>query len=160
MKRIMIAFVSLMATSAFADIYSNNGYYVGGSVVQIDFSATTAPKASSDYTALEFVGGYKHNPFVGGEARVGVTSDLSYLSGYYRVESANDVSKAYLLAGYTFGTLSEGAYDDFSGFSFGGGVGFVVFEIVNLNLELRMLALDTKNDLELTSFNIGVDYRF
>jgi opacity protein-like surface antigen len=160
MKRIIIALLFLVAAPAFADIHANNGFYLGGGVAQISLS-----DSSYDWTALELVGGYKLNPFVGGEVRLGAASEgdpniTSYMSGYYRVESANDVGKTYLLAGYTYGAVSGDSSDNFSGFSYGGGVGFVIFETLNLNFEYRILCKDNKNNLDFSSFNVGVDYRF
>ena len=157
MKKIIIALLPLVATSAFADIYANNGFYLGGGVAQI-----SQANSSYDEAAIELNGGYKHSPFVGGEIRLGAEgTDVVYMSAYYRVESANNVGKTYLLGGYTLGTLADGSNDDsFSGFSYGAGVGFVIYETLNLNLEYRILCTDTKNDIKLSAINVGVDYRF
>ncbi len=161
MKKIIIALLSLASTSAFADIYANNGFYLGGGVAQINDS-----DSSYDWTTVEVMGGYKHNSFVGGELRLGAAGEsdpnlTAYMSAYYRVESANNVGKTYLLAGYTYGSMS-GVVDDvnFSGFSYGAGVGFVIFETVNLNLEYRILCKDNKHNLDLKGINVGIDYRF
>lgn len=161
MKKIIIALLSLVSASAFADIYANNGFYLGGGVAQIK-----ASDISKDWNVVELMGGYKHNSFVGGELRLGAAGQsdpniTAYSSAYYRVESANNVGKTYLLAGYTFGSMSGTADDDnFSGFSYGAGVGFVIFETLNLNLEYRILCKDNKHNIDLKGIGLGVDYRF
>lgn len=158
MKRIIIALLSLVATSAFADIHSNNGFYVGGGVTNVKL-------ANSPYTwtTVEAIGGYKLNPFVGGEIRIGGAGEsdpniTDYFSAYYRVESANEVGKTYLLAGYTVGSMS-GTYNNFSGFTFGVGIGFVMSDNINFNIEYKRLK-DNKNNLDFSGFSACVDYRF
>jgi opacity protein-like surface antigen len=152
----------------------SSGFYVGGGVADVKLSVDRG--GSRDWMTGEILGGYKHSPFVGGEARVGYGSengsDLLYTSFYYRTESANDTAKTYLLFGYTLGQEkrdSEPGKDntvDLNGFSYGVGVGFPVSSQLNFNLEYRMI-LDgkskvekNKRNVELSGASINVDYRF
>lgn len=153
---------------------STGGFYLGGGVA--DLKLRFDEGGSLDWTTGEFVGGYKHNPFVGGEARLGYGSkdglDLVYTSVYYRTESSNDTAKTYLLFGYTLGQVmfdGEPGEDDtlsLNGFSYGAGVGFPVTSQLNFNLEYRaVLDGNAKIDgdsenVELSGVSINVDYRF
>ncbi|MDO8343016.1 MAG: porin family protein [Cellvibrio sp.] len=153
---------------------STGGFYLGGGAA--DLKMRFDEGGSLDWTTGEFVGGYKLNPFVGGEARLGYGSedgmDLLYTSFYYRTESSNDTAKTYLLFGYTLGQImldGDPGEDDtvsLNGFSYGAGVGFPVTSQLNFNLEYRMV-LDGKwkfegdsENLELSGVSINVDYRF
>lgn len=145
------------------------GFYAGGGVANVKLRFEEG--GSLDWTTGEVLGGYKHNPFVGGEARLGYGSkdgvDLLYSSVYYRTESANETAKTYLLLGYTLGQLSEdGETADLNGFSYGAGVGFVLTSRLNFNLEYRAI-LDGdfdydgyKENVELSGVSLNVDYRF
>src|SRR6187402_3086392 len=162
MKYLVAAVFSLAAVSAVADTQSPSGFYVGGNVVNVDGSDDIG-----DWKALEAVGGYKLNPFVGGEIRVGGAGESdpnldAYTSIYYRTEASNDTAKAYLLAGYTKATFSadRGDREDFDGFSYGAGAGFVINRHFVLNFEVRQLLKDNDADLDLTAFSVGTDYRF
>lgn len=160
MKRFMLALLPLMAASTYADTQSNSGFYVGGgaSSVKNDWDDTK-------WSPVEIFGGYKLNPFVGGEVRIGKSVGGSikikdYEALYYRVESANSVGKTYLLAGYSRAKIEKMTFD---GISYGAGVGFVINDRFNLNLEYRMLLNGSdkyKDDIELSSLGITLDYRF
>lgn len=150
------------------------GFYVGGGAADVKLSFEEG--GSLDWTAVEVIGGYKHNPFVGGEARLGYGSqdgfDLLYSSVYYRTESSNDTAKTYLLLGYTFGAVAfDGDPDEddtvsLNGVSYGAGVGFSITPRLNFNLEYRMiLDGDAKYDgdsenIEMSGVSLNVDYRF
>ena len=161
MKYLVAAVLSLAAVSTLADTQSRSGFYVGGNLVKVDGNDDIG-----NWTAIEAVGGYKLNSFVGGEVRVGGAGDSdpnldAYTSIYYRTESANDTAKAYLLAGYTVARFSaDGDSEDFDGFSYGAGAGFVINSGFVLNFEVRQLLKDNDADLDLTAFSIGTDYRF
>lgn len=162
MKILIAAVLSLAAVSAFADNESKGGFYAGGNVVKVD-----ANRDLGNWTAVEAIGGYKLSPYVGGEIRVGAAGEGSpnldaYTSAYYRVESANDVAKAYLLVGYTVASFSGDGDDssDFQGLSYGGGVGFVINRRINFNVELRQLVKDNDDDIDLMAVGAGIDYRF
>lgn len=153
---------------------TTGGFYLGGGAADVKMSFDEG--GSLDWTAVEVIGGYKRNPFVGGEARLGYGSedglDLLYNSLYYRTESSNDTAKTYLLLGYTFGVLKfdgDSGEDDtvsLNGFSYGAGVGFTVTSRLNFNLEYRViLDGDAKYDgasenVELSGVSLNVDYRF
>lgn len=150
------------------------GFYAGGGVADVKMRFEEG--GSLDWTAVEAIGGYKHSPFVGGEARLGYGSqdgfDLFYNSVYYRTESSNETAKTYLLLGYTVGAITfdgDPGEDDsvsLNGFSYGAGVGFAVTSRLNFNLEYRMiLDGDAKFDgdsenIELSGASLNVDYRF
>jgi hypothetical protein len=203
---ITLLIVSSLSIPTLAYDKTTRGFYAGGGMAMVDFRVDdgsddeefediddedTADEDASDeddelnWNAVEIIGGYKHSPYVGGEARLGFASenpDLVYTSFYYRTESVNDTAKVYLLFGYTLARLSfkfndEGFEEDsdmtwtMRGISYGAGVGFPVSENMNLNLEYRMLmdgkikikesGYDTENaDGALQSFSINLDYRF
>ncbi|MCE3253223.1 MAG: porin family protein [Cellvibrio sp.] len=162
MKYLVAAVLSLAAVSAIADTQSRSGFYAGANLVEVDGNDDIGR-----WTAIEAVGGYKLNSFVGGEIRLGGAGDSepnldAYSSIYYRTESANDTTKAYLLAGYTVASFSGegGGSEDFDGFSYGAGAGFVINRSFMLNFEVRQLLKDNDADLDLTAFSVGFDYRF
>jgi opacity protein-like surface antigen len=169
MKKILVAALAFSAAASYADTSSFDGFYVGGGVssVRNDWDDTK-------WTPVEIFGGYKLNPFVGGEVRVGASTGGSskitnYESVYYRTESANSVGKSYLLLGYSHAAIEapNGDYT-FNGVSYGAGVGFVISEKFNLNLEYKVLANGKGNknnekddlDIKLSSVSATVDYRF
>jgi opacity protein-like surface antigen len=96
--------------------------------------------------------------------------DISgYQSIYYRSELVNDEAKLYALIGYSqlkselmIQNINEGekkiTNERFSGLSYGVGVGFVVGEQLNLNLEYKVFCDDIGNDFNAGSLNL--DYRF
>ena len=172
MKKVLVAALAFTAASSYADTQSSEGFYVGGGV-------SHARSAQSSYTwdPKEISGGYKLNSFVGGEIRVGASSEgalkiTNFESIYYRTESSNSVGKTYLLAGYTHMDFSgtDGNFN-FNGFFYGAGVGFIINEQFNLNLEYKVLAdasgthyadkfSQEKLDAKFTSVSATVDYRF
>jgi len=172
MKKVLVVALAFSAVSAFADTQSNSGFYVGGGV-----SNTKNDWNSVTFKPVELFGGYKLNPFVGGEIRVGGSGGndkiTNFESVYYRTESANSVGKTYLLVGYTHLDLeTTGGNFNFNGFSYGAGVGFIINEKFNLNLEYKVLAdgkgtfykdkFTSADDqkMMLNSVSATVDYRF
>lgn len=174
MKKWLAVLMLGLPMVAVAGDNSTGGYYVGGGAADVKMRFDEG--GSLDWTTGEVVGGYKHSPYVGGEARLGFGSenslDLLYTSFYYRTESSNDTAKTYLLFGYTFGQLKfdgdpgEDDTIDLNGFSYGAGVGFPVSSRLNFNLEYRMiLDGDAKYEgdsegIELSGVSLNVDYRF
>lgn len=173
MKKTLVAALALSAASlAYADTSSSSGFYLGGGI-----SSTKNDSDSNTYQPLELFGGYKLSPYVGGEIRAGASSSdtaeiSNFESVYYRTESANSVGKTYLLLGYTHANLDRqsGNYS-LSGVSYGAGVGFIINDYFNLNLEYKILvdgsgthhvdqASDESVDMKLTSVSVTVDYRF
>jgi opacity protein-like surface antigen len=174
MKNWLAAVALSLPLVAVAGDNLSSGFYAGGGVADVKLSFKGG--RSLDWTTGEILGGYKHSPYVGGEARLGYGAenghDLLYTSFYYRTESANETAKTYLLFGYTLGQSTQsnkaGTNDttDLNGFSYGVGVGFPVSSQLNFNLEYRMI-LDGKSKLEkkkqnveLSGASINVDYRF
>lgn len=172
MKKLLVAALSLAAASALADTQSFEGFYVGGGISNIrnDWNSET-------FEPAEIFGGYKLNSFVGGEVRAGSSSGKqkirNFESVYYRTESANSVGKTYLLLGYTRVDLDTTAANfSLDGFSYGAGVGFVINDRFNLNLEYKVLVngkgtatlpdgTDVDNQkMKLSGVSATVDYRF
>ncbi len=175
MKNWLFALLIGVPAVAVAGDNMTGGFYLGGGAA--DLKMRFDEGGSLDWTTGEIYGGYKHNAFVGGEARLGFGSedgmDMVYSSIYYRTESSNDTAKTYLLFGYTFGQImlddTESGEDDsvgLNGFSYGAGVGFPVTPSLNFNLEYRMvLDGDAKYDgdserIEMSGVSVNVDYRF
>lgn len=174
MKNWLAAVALSLPMVAVAGDNNVGGFYVGGGAADVKMRFDEG--GSFDWVTAEVVGGYKHNPFVGGEARLGYGSDdgldLLYSSFYYRTESSNDTAKTYLLLGYTLGSVmfdADAGEDDtvsLNGFSYGAGVGFVINSRLNFNLEYRMIIDgDSKWDgytegIELSGVSLNVDYRF
>jgi opacity protein-like surface antigen len=93
----------------------------------------------------------------------------SYSSLYYKPELVNDEAKLYALIGYTHvnssGTVKDAAGKvvrssdgSVSGFSYGIGVGFVINEHFNVNIEYKNLSDEISGKPNLASLNF--DYRF
>jgi opacity protein-like surface antigen len=174
MKNWLAALVLGLPMVVIAGDNSTDGFYAGGGVADVKLRFDEG--GSLDWTTGEVIGGYKHSPFVGGEARLGYGSengfDLLYTSFYYRTESSNDTAKTYLLFGYTLGQVmldADSGEDDtvsLNGFSYGVGVGFPVTSRLNFNLEYRMILdgkskfEDFKENVELSGASVNVDYRF
>ncbi len=173
MKKILAAALALSAATSYADTSSFDGFYVGGGV-----SSVRNDWDDNKWTPVELFGGYKLNPYVGGEILVGTSSGgdskiTNYESIYYRTESSNSVGKTYLLVGFTHADVeAQTGNFNFNGFSYGAGVGFVISDKFNLNLEYKVLA-NAKGtwypdkvtrvedlDIKLSSVSATVDYRF
>ncbi|MFO1390483.1 porin family protein [Cellvibrio sp.] len=168
MKKILVAAIALSAATSYADTSSFSGFYVGGGV-----SSVRNDLDDTKWSPAELFGGYKLNPYVGGEVRVGASFEgdskiTNYESFYYRTESANSVGKSYLLLGYSHAVIDTFSGDyTLNGMSYGAGVGFVISEKFNLNLEYKVLANgkggkanDKEEDIKLSSVSATVDYRF
>lgn len=93
----------------------------------------------------------------------------SYQSIYYKPELVNDEAKLYALLGYTHvnssgrildaeGNLVSSSDTSASGYSYGLGVGFVINEHYNLNIEYKNICDEISGKPNLASVNI--DYRF
>jgi hypothetical protein len=175
MKRLVAAFASVIAVSAYADTNSNSGFYVGLGVSEIKSDLSAGDNHKIDFETVEVLGGYKLNPYVGGEVRLGSSvggrnTITDFESVYYRVESANTVGKTYLLVGGSRVNMDSnyGGTLDLIGFSYGAGAGFVINDRFNLNLEYKVLAKgtakkdsdSTEYDVKLSSLSATVDFRF
>lgn len=93
----------------------------------------------------------------------------NYQSLYYKPELVNDEAKLYALIGYTHvdssgtvtdsnGTLVRSSDGSASGYSYGLGVGFVINEHFNINIEYKAICEEITGKPNLASLN--VDYRF
>lgn len=99
-----------------------------------------------------------------------VTAELgSYKSIYYRPEMVNDEAKLYGLIGYTqldvtvanndaTGKELSSANTSYSGFSYGVGIGFVIADHFNINVEYKNICRELYDNPNTTTINI--DYRF
>lgn len=92
-----------------------------------------------------------------------------YQSLYYKPELVNDEAKLYALLGYTnvnssgkimdsTGKLVRSSRGSASGYSYGIGVGFVINEHFNINIEYKNICEEISGKPNLASLN--VDYRF
>ena len=175
MKKCLAILALTLPMVAMAGDNVTGGFYAGGGVV-VDAKLSFEEGGSYKWVVAEAIGGYKHSPFVGGEARLGYGSknglDILYSSFYYRAESSNDTAKTYLLLGYSLGQLKfdaepgEDGSMNLSGFSYGIGVGFPLSARLNVNLEYRVI-LDgnakyegVSENVELSGGSLGIDYRF
>lgn len=182
MNKTLISIAVLMALTTAAQADNRYGFYagIGANRIETDIRSTTGGSAALN--AVELFGGYKHSSYIGGELRLGAgVSDTSfsgvvngstaaidlsvplYQSLYYRVESANQVAKSYLLLGYSSVELeselgSQSSSDTEGGLSYGGGISFVINERGNLNFEYRVLV--DNSDRELTTMGVSYDFRF
>lgn len=181
--------VILMLFSNFALTDNNRGFYAGAgaSVTMFDDDVIDIDNAH----ALELVGGYKYNAWLGVDLRIGkgisagesdtylVGADElngrlkreidNYYSIYYKPEVINDEAKIYLLIGYISmdfseqidaadGTRISSISGTESGASYGIGIGFVINEQVNFNIEYRTIPDEEDRDPAMASANF--DYRF
>lgn len=166
MRVIIAAGLLTLPVTAWAGNAEPSGFYAGLGAGQINYSGKTHESLNEkpDWTALEIAGGYKHNPFVGFESRIGVggSPELLYGGLYYRTESANDAAKTYLLVGFAGANIKSKTGDDLSlvGPSYGAGVGFPVGKRFNFNLEYRVLVDDGDEDVSLNAVTASLDYRF
>ena len=151
----------------------------------LNFIATNLTDGLEQDDSVTFTGGelqlgFKYNGWAGIEVRTGAsfgdaetfispgvtatTTIDSYTSIYYRLESASEYSRTYLLIGQTTvdtesdfsdGTLTTGSE---SGLSFGAGIGFLLNSNLNLNIEAKQLL--NVDDVRFNSIGLTLDYRF
>ena len=177
MKRTLLA-LSLLVVAVSSQADNRRGFYAGAGVSYIDSGLNATDGGSVGFTTIELLGGYKLNPYVGAELRVGtgingdentidetvIEYDVAhYESLYYRVESANQIAKFYGLLGYSnmevdasTDTASENSSD--SGFSWGAGIGFVTSPRGNLNFEYREIL--NSGDNQFYGWTMNYDFRF
>lgn len=185
MKKLALVLLSPLASafisvSAMAD--NAQGFYLGAGFGLIRFndgSVFDQDVSDLEFRAVELLGGYKYNRALGVDLRLGTNFDKRelteagktrefaidhYASIYYRPELANEKAKLYGLIGYSQLTRTltnaDGSEksDSESGFSYGVGIGFVVNQDFNINLEYRRLI--DKEDYEISSASVNFDYRF
>ena len=172
MKKLVGLFLAVMAVSVSANDSPKGHFYVGGGV-----SNTLNDWDGTHWSPVEVFGGYQLNPYLGGELRLGASSGATkisdYESIYYRAESTSAAAKTYLLLGYTrFALAYSGGSYNFSGVSYGAGLGFAINKHYNFNLEYKILAKgsgsQTSNtygtqgglNMRLSSLSATVDYHF
>lgn len=181
---VLIALVLTSNTALAQSIFQKlDRFYVGTTLTAIDGNMKNTDGVSAHFFTLEFNGGYKHSSWLGAEARVGLgitketipnpdydpvpppgtpaqpaTVDVKvdhHASIYWRPETANPTAKLYGLLGATTMSVNSNSR---SGLSYGGGIGFKMYDHWNFNVEYRMLFSDENDDFN--AFSAGVDYRF
>lgn len=166
--------ISAAATSvAFADQASTRGWYISGSYAQLD--ADIADVVEFDLAALVFNGGYQINEYVAFETRLGtgvadddifgVKLELDYLMGIYTKVGipTGTAFYPYVVLGYTKAelTVSDSGFsesDSDNDTSYGVGAHFTITE--SLGVFAEYMNWYDKDDLEVTGFNIGANYKF
>lgn len=168
----------LLSHAVLAD--QNRGFFagVGASAINVDDSASFD---KANLWMAELFGGYKLNPWVGGEIRYGtglgeerlyLDSDVdnyvkmdvdNYVGVYYRAEAVNQTGRFYALLGYAdieYTVVGSGASATLSedDFSWGLGAGFIVAPRLSLNFEYRNLV--DVDELRFTTLTTSLDYRF
>ena len=176
MKNAYILALSLLAIPALADNYK--GFYLGVGASSVN-DEQDFPVDTTSIRTGEIFGGYKYNNALGVELRLGsgakegISKDKTiereignYQSIYYKPELVNDDAKLYALLGYTKisttyknTSLTTSSVDtDYSGLSYGVGIGFVINEQFNINFEYKNICEDLYNKPNTASVNF--DYRF
>lgn len=129
----------------------------------------------NDYLGAEVRYGSGNDSAKGGLYGAGVkTGEVeaelgAYKSIYYRPEMVNDEAKLYALLGYTqldvtvvnkdaTGKELTSAATSYSGLSYGIGIGFVVADHLNINVEYKNICKELYDEPNTTT--ISVDYRF
>lgn len=168
----LLVFANTSSAESFLDKLDN--WYVGGGATLVDSNYQDLSNNNVEFSALDLLVGYKHSGYLGADLRVGLglsdeyvntgggaqlTELDNYVSLYWRPETVNEVAKIYGLFGFssvstTIGDESESA----SGISYGGGVGFAMFDNWYLNFEYRTLIDNDDDHFESLGFN--VDRRF
>lgn len=176
MKNAYVLALTLLAIPALAD--NNKGFYLGVGASSVN-DEQDAPIDTTSIRTVELFGGYKYNDALGIELRLGsgakegiskdktIERDIgNYQSIYYKPELVNDDAKLYALIGYTKisttlknTSLTPSTEDkDYSGVSYGVGIGFVINEKFNINFEDKNICEDLYDKPNTASVNF--DYRF
>lgn len=176
MKKAYLLALGLLAVPALAD--NNRGFYLGVGASTID-DRQDKPIDTTAIRAAEVFAGYKYNAALGVELRLGsglkegeskdglLQRDIgSYQTLYYKPELVNDEAKLYALIGYA--TLHSSVNQDtavpankeisYSGTAYGIGIGFVINEQFNVNVEYKNPCDEVYNKPNTASLNF--DYRF
>lgn len=187
MKKLLLLSPMVLFASSLAIADPNDGFYTGGGLAYWTLSEKNTSSSDVEdeedvvdpedvedednasnkfhWTAVEWIGGYKHNPYVGVETRIGYGFDdpsIAYISAYYRMESQNETAKSYLLFGYSYANLIGLNESDtgISGLSYGAGIGFPVGRQLFFNMEYRMLLDSNRDNLSMQGLSMNIDYRF
>ncbi|UTF59302.1 porin family protein [Gilvimarinus sp. DA14] len=177
--------LSLLASPSHAD--NNRGFFAGAGVSAVNVDDSPAFDKANLWLG-EVFGGYKFNPWIGGEVRYGmglgeerlyldepfesaalaagdeVLMDIEHYSGvYYRAEAVNQTGRFYALLGYAdieFTMKGSEVSHTLSedDFSWGLGAGFILDPHLNLNFEYRNL-VDVA-EYRFTTITASLDYRF
>lgn len=177
--------LTLLAPQTYAD--NNRGFFAGAGVSAINVDDSPSFDKANLWVG-EIFGGYKLNPWVGGEIRYGMglgeerlyldepyesialgageelTMEIDHYSAiYYRAEAVNQTGRFYALLGYAdieFTMKGSALSETLSedDFSWGLGAGFILNPHLNLNFEYRNL-LDV-NEYRFTTITASLDYRF
>ncbi|VUD59635.1 hypothetical protein TDB9533_02727 [Thalassocella blandensis] len=186
----MATFTSLCLASGLATAEPlQQGIFVGANVGYVqneEMEEFDLADDNVDYRSYELSLGYKFNNWLGvdfrfgnglserdfaidgssNHAELGIDGISSY---YYRGEFTNEDARLYILIGQSSVDTTTVIYDDagnevasaddsLSGLSYGLGAGWYYDDNFSINLEYRLLLDD--DDAELTTINLGFDYRF
>ena len=179
MKLLLAVVMSLLSVCAMAD--NARGFYVGVGMAEFMYDDEVIDVGNA--RTAEILGGYKYNAALGLEIRYGAgVSEAnsedddslereidSYYAVYYKPELINDEAKLYLLLGYMDVDASETLFAQDgsevsqldiseSGASYGIGIGFILNQRFNFNIEYR--TLPEQNDVETEIVSANFDYRF
>ena len=181
--------LSIAGTMAVAEPLQQ-GIFVGANVGYVEneeMDGLGLADSDVDYRTYELSLGYKYKNWLGvdfrfgggfserdyaidgssNHAELGIDGITSY---YYRGEFTNEDARLYILLGESSVDTTAAIYDDagnqvgqssddsVSGFSYGLGAGWYYDKNLSINLEYRMLIDD--DDVELSTINLGLDYRF
>ena len=172
-KKSLTKIIGLSALIASTGVLADAGWYVGGSYAQLD--TDVAGVVEFDLAALVFNVGYKINDYVAVESRLGtgiadddilgIDLELDYLWGLYTKIGIPTGTGFYPYAvlGYTKAELELSAFgmtesESDSDISYGIGADFGVNE--NLGIFVEYMNWYDDEDIEITGFNIGLNYKF
>ncbi len=190
MLRILPFVAALVCCNALAD--HARGPYIGGNIAYVSTESIVPANANEDkieLPALELVGGYKYNGWLGIDVRYGLgLSDRdqaltgasgsveysidSYQSFYYRPEVVNREAKLYFLFGYTTvdattesftGTGDAATSNGEVSYSESGtsyGMGAGWFVGDTIVVNVEYRQLLDDKDEEFSVVTLGADYRF
>lgn len=188
MKRTLLA-LAVLAAAASAQADNRRGFYTGASVSRVDTNISSTGGGWVGVNAIELVGGYKYNWYLGGEMRLGtglssddgngitsveVEHSVTHMASlYYRVESSNQTAKLYGLFGFSSVGMDFEALeaDDGLGISVGDtdsktysglSYGAGIGFVINrrTNLNFELRQLLDSDDVSFEAATIGFDFRF
>jgi len=190
MKKMYLTLLPLLLAGHCALADNSRGFYAGANASMVSSGdLAIAPDIDGsddiDLGAIELVGGYKYNGYLGVDVRFAtgiIDSSLqttntieteyslgSYYSLYYRPEMINTKGRFYGLFGYSSlsvdmanvdedgNTLAEDS-ESKSGFSAGIGAGWFLENNLSINAEYRGLLIT--DDETVMAVTFGLDYRF
>ena len=174
MKKTLLAlsFATLASSMSFGDEAAQAGFYIGGSYAFLD---TEVFGEDLDLGALVFNGGYSFNEYIAVEGRIGtgvvdddffgIDVELNYLAGVYAKVGipTGTIVYPYVVLGLTQVELEISGFgqsetDDDNDISYGIGANFEVSN--NVGIYVEYMSWYDEDDIEITGFNLGANYKF